>query len=175
MASRVETSILGRFANESDPLCSITLNALAELDRRDEKLYITPQNLVEFHNIATRPIAVNGLGYPFTVAEEMAELFEDLFTLLPENDAIYPAWKALVKAGGIIGKQVHDARLVAICQVYGINQVVTFNTQHFARLASFVPNLTVIDPCTFSRKEAEEQCQRKLMLMILSLSPNKAK
>jgi predicted nucleic acid-binding protein len=36
--------------------------------------------------------------------------------------------------------------LVAVCQVYGMTQVVTFNSQHFARLASFVPNLNVVDP-----------------------------
>ena len=148
MSSFVETSVLIRLANETDPLCSITLDALATLNSRGETLYIAPQNLIEFHNVATRPTEVNGLGFPFTVAEEMAELFEDLFTLLPENDAIFPAWKALVKVGGVIGKQVHDARLVAICQVYNINQIVTFNARHFIRLASFVPGLTVIDPRT---------------------------
>ena len=148
MSALIETSILVRFGSQSDPLHSLATSTVRRLHRQGEKLYISPQNLVEFRNVATRPLNVNGLGLTAEQSDIEAEVLEKRFELLPENDAIYPTWKALVKAGGVIGKQVHDARLVAICQVYGITQVVTFNTQHFIRLASFVPNLTVIDPRT---------------------------
>ena len=148
MPSLIETSILVRLANDTDTLYDVATQAIASLRRVGESLHMTPQNIVEFRNVATRPVDVNGLGDKPEIAEEKIALFESMFDMLPENDQIYPAWKALVKAGGIIGKQVHDARLVAICQVYGITQVVTFNTQHFIRLVSFVPRLMVIDPRT---------------------------
>jgi hypothetical protein len=45
-----------------------------------------------------------------------------------------------------MGKQVHDTRLVAVCQVHGLTHVLTFNIQHFARPASLVPGLTVLHP-----------------------------
>ena len=40
---------------------------------------------------------------------------------------------------GVVGKQVHDARLVAVCHVYGVSHLLTFNVTHFARLAGFAP------------------------------------
>jgi hypothetical protein len=67
---------------------------------------------------------------------------------LPETPAIYPAWKALVTALAVIGKQVHDARLVAVCHVHGVTHLLTFNVTHFTRLAGFGPGLTVVDPAT---------------------------
>ena len=89
-------------------------------------MYITAQCLVEF-TMATRPLAVNGLGMAAVDVEAMATDFEAEFPLLPETPAIYPAWKALVEALGIIGKQVHDARLVAVCHVHAVTHLLTFN------------------------------------------------
>lgn len=148
MPSLIETNILIRLTNGDDTLHSDASNAVANLHSQGEVLCIAPQNLIEFRSVATRPLDVNGLGLSAKQVETQIDIYERRFTLLPENDAIFPAWKALVKAGGVIGKQVHDARLVAICQVYSINQIVTFNARHFIRLASFVPGLTVIDPRT---------------------------
>ena len=89
---------------------------------------------------------MNGLGLQPAVAETKSATFELLFPPLPETPDIYPAWKVLVQALAIIGKQVHDARLVAVCHVYGITHVLTFNVQHFARFAAFGPGLIVVDP-----------------------------
>jgi predicted nucleic acid-binding protein len=121
---------------------------VTELHRRGEVLHLTPQNLVEFRNVATRPTAVNGLGLPPAAAEAKAAGFEAMFPLLTETPDIYPTWKALVAALGVIGKQVHDARLVAVCHVYGVVHLLTFNTTHFAALASFGPRITVVDPAS---------------------------
>jgi len=89
---------------------------------------------------------VNGLGFSAPVVEMQAAEFEALFPILPETPDIFPAWKSLVQAAGVIGKQVHDARLVAVCHVHAITQVLTFNTQHFARLSPYGPGLIVVDP-----------------------------
>ena len=148
MAHLVDTSILSRLANAADAWFGIASRAVAELHRRGEILHITPQNLVEFRNMATRPAANNGLGLPAVDAEAKATIFEATFPLLVETPAIYPTWKALVQAVGVTGKQVHDARLAAICHVYGVTHVLTFNVGHFNRLAMFGPGITVVDPAT---------------------------
>ena len=75
-------------------------------------------------------------GLPPADAESLAATFEARFPLLPETPDIYPAWKVLVQALGVIGKQVHDARLVAVCHVHGVTHLLTFNVAHFARLAA---------------------------------------
>jgi hypothetical protein len=68
--------------------------------------------------------------------------------LLVETPDIFPAWKAIVMALGVIGKQVHDARLVAVCHVYAVTNLLTFNVRHFVRLSGFGPGVVVVDPAT---------------------------
>jgi hypothetical protein len=68
--------------------------------------------------------------------------------LLEETPDVYQAWKTLVSTLGVIGKQVHDARLVAICHVHGIPDLLTFNVTHFTRMAGFGPGLSVMDPAS---------------------------
>jgi predicted nucleic acid-binding protein len=74
--------------------------------------------------------------------------YEASFSLLPDVPDIFPAWKSLVASVGVIGKQVHDARLVAVCHVHGVTHFLTFNVSDFSRLATFGPGLVVIDPAT---------------------------
>jgi predicted nucleic acid-binding protein len=148
MAFLVDTSILGRRANQPDPLKGFADNAVVELHRRSEVLYVTAQCLIEFRNFATRPKAANGLGLAPSAAEALAAQFEAEFPLLPETPDIFPVWKALVQATGVIGKQVHDARLAAVCQVHSVDHILTFNVQHFTRLAAHCPGLTIVDPRT---------------------------
>jgi predicted nucleic acid-binding protein len=148
MAHLVDTSVLARLANTADPLHAVAASAVLELHRRGEILHITAQNLVEFRSMATRPKAVNGLGLSAADAEAKAAVFEATFPLLPETPDIFPAWKALVGALGVVGKQVHDARLVAVCHVHTVTHLLTFNVSHFARMASFGPRVVVVDPAT---------------------------
>ena len=109
---------------------------------------LPPQVLVEFRNVATRPVTVNGLGLSTVDTEAQSATFEARFSLLAETIDIYPAWKALVGALGVIGKQVHDARLVSICHVNGVSHLLTFNVAHFVRMAAFGSGISVIDPAS---------------------------
>lgn len=146
MAALLDTSILGRLANRADADHAVAQAAVAELHRRGEVLHVTAQNLIEFRNFATRPLAANGLGLPPAVAATLAATFEAAFPLLEETPAVYPAWRALVDALGVIGKQVHDARLAAVCHVHGVASLMTFNVAHFTRFSAAPPGLAVIDP-----------------------------
>ncbi len=148
MAYLIDTTILGRLANASDAQHAVAARAVLELHRRGEVLHITPQVMIEFRNVATRPVTVNGLGLSTVDAEALAATFEARFPLLAETPDVYPAWKALVGALGVIGKQVHDARLVAVCHVHVVTHVLTFNVSHFVRLAGFGPGVVVVDPAT---------------------------
>lgn len=146
MAYLVETNLLLRLANSMDQDYDVAQYAIAQLHRLGESLRTSPQNLIEFWNVATRPAVVNGLGYTTTVAEVFAARFEEAFPVLPETTEIYPAWKAIVQEANVIGKQVHDARLAAICHVHTITHVLTFNVAHFNRFADCGPGLIVVSP-----------------------------
>ena len=144
----LDTSVLGRLANRADASHAIAKTAVAELHRRGERLRITAQNLIEFRNFATRPTTANGLGLSTVDASAIGSTFEASFPLLAETPAIYPTWLALVDALGVVGKQVHDARLVAVCHVHAVTHLLTFNIGHFTRLAGFGPGLVIVDPAT---------------------------
>lgn len=144
----IDTSILARLAKKADVQYASADRAIVELLQRGEMLHITAQNLVEFRNLATRPKTVNGLGLSVVDAEAKAMIFEGAFPMLWETPDIYPAWKALVEALGIIGKRVHDARLVAVCHVHAVTHVLTFNVSHFFGMAGFGPGIVVVDPAT---------------------------
>ena len=144
----IDTSILVRLANTADVQHAIAARAVLELHRRGEILHITPQVLIEFRNVATRPKADNGAGLPIIEAEAHSTEFEARFPLLADTPEIYPAWKALVGTLGVIGKQAHDARLVAVCHVHAVTHVLTFNVSHFVRLTASGPPVVVIDPST---------------------------
>ncbi len=148
MAILVDTSILVRLANTTDAQHTVAAQAVLQLHRRAEILHITPQVLIEFRNAATRSISANGAGLSVMDAETHAAKFEGQFTMLEENPGIFLAWKALVGALGIIGKQVHDARLVAVCHAHAVSHLLTFNVAHFNRLGAFGPGVAVLDPAT---------------------------
>jgi predicted nucleic acid-binding protein len=146
VAYLVDTSVLARLANTADPFHGVAAHAVLELHRRGEMLHITPQNLVEFRNAATRPKSLNGLGLSAAETEAKAAIFEATFPLVSETPDIYPAWKDVVSTFGIIGKQVHDARLVAICHVNAMSHLLTFNGSHFRRMSGFGQGIEVIEP-----------------------------
>jgi len=148
MAYLIDTSVLARLANRADAQYATADRAVMELHQRGEVLHVTAQNLVEFRNMATRPKAANGLGLSVVDAETKAAIFEATFPLLPETPDIYPAWKSLVGALGVVGKRVHDARLVAVCHVHGVTYLLTFNVAHFVSMAAFGPGISVVDPAS---------------------------
>ncbi|HXD89299.1 MAG TPA: PIN domain-containing protein [Urbifossiella sp.] len=146
MSILIDTSILGRLANKAEKDHHVAFNAIGKLHHQGEVLQITAQNLIEFRNFATRPSSVNGLGLTAAAAEALAANFEAKFPLLPETSDIYPAWKTLVCTLGIIGKQVHDARLVAVCHVNRVSHLLTFNVSHFSRMSGHGPPLSILHP-----------------------------
>jgi predicted nucleic acid-binding protein len=125
IAFLLDTSILVRLANATDVQQPVATRAVLELHRRGEVLHVTPQVLIEFRNVATRPKSAIGAGLPVADAETHAGIFEAQFPLLTETPDIYPTWKTLVEALGVIGKQVHDARLVAVCHVHAVTHLLT--------------------------------------------------
>ena len=148
MSYLLDTNILVRLANSADTLYPDALRAVLKLHNAGETLHITPQNLVEFRGVATRPISTNGLGLMPAAVELKADGFQKKFGLLPETPDIFPAWKVLVRDAGVIGKQVHDARLVAVCHVHNISHLLTFNTAHFPRFATIGAGIAAVHPAS---------------------------
>jgi predicted nucleic acid-binding protein len=133
MAILIDTNILLRLLQPHHPHCSLVEHAVGTLRTRNETLNVTPQNLMEFWAVATRPTSENGLG--MTVENAAGELtsFKRLFTLLPETASVFQEWERLVSRHQVSGKNTHDAHIVAAMNVYGITRILTLNVQDFTR------------------------------------------
>jgi predicted nucleic acid-binding protein len=146
MAYLLDTSVLVRVANVDDVHRNVAIRALAMLRRQKESLFTTPQVFIEFRNVATRPKGNNGLGLSPADVETFAAKIEASFPIIPDDAAIFSVWKSLVASQQVIGKQVHDARLVAVCQVHSVSHLLTFNKSHFLRFTGATPGIAVVDP-----------------------------
>ncbi len=148
----MDTNVLLRLSQGNHPVNQIALDAVAKLRARNEPLCLARQSLIEFRNVATRPTQNNGFGLSAANADGLLTQLEQSYTILPDVDDIYIAWRRLVAGLGVMGKQVHDARLVAAMLVYNVTHLLTFNVQDFARFQALPPGLgagiTVIPPDT---------------------------
>ncbi|HEY4358810.1 MAG TPA: type II toxin-antitoxin system VapC family toxin [Acidobacteriaceae bacterium] len=143
MAVLLDTNILLRLLQPQHPHSAMTERALNILRRRNETLNIASQNLVECWAVMTRPTIENGLGLSVDAASIELEKFKRLFVLLPELP-LQDAWERLVVSYRVLGKNTHDARLVAAMTVHQVDSVLTFNIQDFTRYSG----ITALDPRT---------------------------
>ena len=139
----VDTNVLLRaIQRDNSSFRAAARTAIKTLLRRGEPICVTPQNLIEFWNVCTRPVEVNGLGMNIAEVDRGLLRCESFFTVLPEGPAVFPEWKRLVRAFGVSGLKVHDARLVASMNVHGVKSILTFDVKDFERY----PDITVVDP-----------------------------
>jgi predicted nucleic acid-binding protein len=144
----LDTNLLGRITDSTDPQHVMARRAIHTLLSRAERLMIVPQNLYEFWAVATRkpgppPSGQNGLGMTPDQASHWLRYFQRRFTLLPDREDLLDQWHELVSTLGITGFRSHDARLVAAMNTYGITRLLTFNAHDFKRFP-----IELLDPAS---------------------------
>ncbi|MGH2457380.1 MAG: type II toxin-antitoxin system VapC family toxin [Chloroflexota bacterium] len=142
-----DTNVLIRRTQPDHPLHSVAVESIARLIAAGDDVGVTPQNIAEFWNVLTRPLANNGLGFDVALARREVDLLERLRTILPDSPLVYDEWKRLVVTHRVMGVKVHDARLVASMNVHRVRAILTFNTDDFARYTTDAAYpITVIQP-----------------------------
>jgi predicted nucleic acid-binding protein len=129
----VDSNILIRWVQPSDPDYPAVASALAALVEQQAVLCYTSQNLAEFWNACTRPVDRNGYGLSPAETDVRAGAFESRLHLLLDGLAVHQEWRRLIVAHDVSGVQVHDARLVAAMRVHGVKRVLTLNERDFGR------------------------------------------
>lgn len=130
----LDSGIILRLVDESDPRHALVEAAVGALGSQRETILITVQNIAEFWNVATRPAANNGLALsPAKVAQLYQEAIEPICAVLTESDALQGEFKRLLVSYGVVGKQVHDARLVAMMLTWQVDKILTLNERNFRR------------------------------------------
>jgi len=140
----VDTNVLLRSAEPDHIMYGDAVGATSLLLGQGEKLYIAPQNLIEFWNVYTRPINRNGLGRTVAAAKAEIDRLKSLFPIIDDLPAIYPEWERLVFTYSVKGVQVHDAKLVAAMCVHDLTHILTFNVDDFSRY----PEIIAVHPAT---------------------------
>ena len=138
----VDTNLLLRFFSPQHPDHDLVSTAIAVLEREIGPCCVVPQIVYEYWAVATRPRDVNGLGRAPDEASQDLDRISALFNVLPDDERLFPAWRALVSTYKVSGKSSHDARLAAAADVHGVRHLLTFNTPDFRRF----DRLTLHDP-----------------------------
>jgi predicted nucleic acid-binding protein len=138
----IDTNVLLRLSRQDDPQYQLVKAALAQLDEQGEELYFALQNIAEIWNVCTRPSSRNGYGLSIAETNRCVEEIERTMTFLPDNEEVYSIWRQLVIAHQVRGVQVHDARLAALMQPYGLTYIMTLNQPDFLRFG----NLRAVHP-----------------------------
>ena len=134
MAYLLDTGVLLRLVNEEDAQHEVVRLAAEMLASRRDRLVTTTQNVAEFWNVATRPPTDNGLGISVEIVNEaIRAVIEPICTVVREHSRHFVELKRLLTIYQIVGKQVHDARLVASMVTWKIDRILTLNEKHFKR------------------------------------------
>lgn len=127
----IDTNVLLRSAVDTSVRNPTAAGAIAILLAQGNELFIAPQVLTEFWSVATRPVAVNGLGWSVDVVRGEIDRLLDQFPLLQETPSLFGEWLRLVTQHRVVGKRVHDTRLVAILNIHKVARLLTFNIDDF--------------------------------------------
>lgn len=144
----LDTNLLGRLTDSTDPQRPTASRAVHQLFARGERLVIVPQVLYEFWAIATRrrgapPAGQNGLGMTPERAGHWVRFLQRRFTLLHDLPDLVAHWQTLVETHRVTSFRAHDVRLVAAMRTHGIARLLTFNAADFRGLG-----VTVVDPAS---------------------------
>ncbi len=142
MSVLLDTNVLLRLTQRNSPHHPLARQAVLSLRRDGELLYTVPQNLIEYWAVATRPAENNGLDLSIKETQREIRKFKRLFRSLDDGSGVSARWEALVAHHSVIGKNVHDAHLIAAMLKHGITHLLTFNGADFKRFNE----ITVIDP-----------------------------
>jgi predicted nucleic acid-binding protein len=138
----LDTNILLRASDPSSPSYTLAVEAVSRLLSQGDECVITAQVLIEFWVVATRPVAVNGLGWSVEQTSHKIQQLLAQFPLLEETPQIFTNWLEVVTTAQVMGKRTHDARLLAIMLANGVTHLLTLNPSDFNSAA----NITIVHP-----------------------------
>jgi predicted nucleic acid-binding protein len=143
MTLLVDSGVLLRLPQRTDPNHAVVRQAVRGLRAQGKAIVTAPQNIAEFWNVCTRPASARG-GFRLSVDEtdRRLRLIERIVRVLPDSAESYQHWRRLIIVRSVRGVQVHDARLVGFMLAHGIRRILTLNGGDFARY----PEVTALTP-----------------------------
>lgn len=138
----MDTNILLRLSEPSHPHHAPTASSVRSLGTAGNTFCISSQTISEFLAVATRSQKDRGLGMDQSSADAQLSNLITSTQLLYETANVIAELRRLVVAHGVVGKSVHDTRLVATMNTHGITHLLTLNARDFSRFSG----IAVLDP-----------------------------
>jgi predicted nucleic acid-binding protein len=133
----IDTNIL-IFANlPTHPFNGAAKGKLLALAATGAEIWVSRQVLREYLAGMTRPRTFTG-STTMTALVADVQHFERTFHVAEDNAAVTATLLALVSGIPVIGRQIHDANIVATMQEYGIQNLLTDNIADFARFGHLI-------------------------------------
>jgi len=129
----VDTNVLLRWSDRDSPRHRDCADAVDKLIDQGDEICTCAQVLIEYWVTATRPRDVNGFGLSIVQAAGQLSVVHGSFPCLVEPHEIADLWQQVVLTYKTMGKQAHDARLVALILAHGVTHLLTLNPGDFAR------------------------------------------
>jgi predicted nucleic acid-binding protein len=137
----IDTNIVLRSKQINSIHYELVTNKLIELISSGEELLICPQVIYEFYVVATRPVEQNGLGLLYNTAITEIENLLETYQMPGENENVFLNWQQLIRDYKVVGKNAHDAKIVAFMISNNISKLYTLNRKDFVR---FTPSIELI-------------------------------
>jgi toxin-antitoxin system PIN domain toxin len=138
----VDTNILVYAHREESPFHDAAFRRVMELAEGPATWSIPWPCLHEFLAIVTHP-RIYAPPTPLVRALDQVDtwLESPTLSLLAEPAAHWPTLRALIAGGRVVGPQVHDARIAALCRQHGVRELWSAD-RDFSRFAG----LKVVNP-----------------------------
>jgi toxin-antitoxin system PIN domain toxin len=138
----VDTNVLVYAHREDAPFHRAAARCIAALAEGTMSWAIPWPCVHEFLAIATHPrIYAPPTPLPAALNQVDAWLESPTLVLLAETEQHWPTLRKLVAAGRVVGPQIHDARIAALCQQHGIRELWSAD-RDFTRFS----DLAVVNP-----------------------------
>lgn len=132
----LDTNVILRSLASDDPEHPQVASAIRNLAVSGARMFVSTQNLYECWAVLTRPVEANGYGLSALETGAKIRHIMTVFPVLSEPPDMVDVWLDLCTRYGVRGKQVHDARLVALMKIQNLPYILTLDKSDFERFAN---------------------------------------
>jgi uncharacterized protein len=138
----VDTNVLVYAHRRDSPMHTRARERVAQLAEGRSAWAIPWPCLHEFLAVVTHPrVFAPATPLPSAIDQVEAWVESPSLVLLAEAEGYWPALRDLVGKGRVVGPQIHDARIAALCRLHGVRELWTAD-RDFSRF----PQISVRNP-----------------------------
>jgi predicted nucleic acid-binding protein len=139
----LDTNVLVYLCIQTAPFYTVTRAVLDQARQNKFELWISRQVMREYLATVTRS---QSFMAPLPIAAALGDVnrFLAAFHIAEDGPTVTPELVSLLGSVPCLGKQIHDANIVATMMAHGIPNILTNNIADFSRFAAFINVIPLI-------------------------------